>query len=126
MGRFINLMTDLAHEFVAFAKSDYDTALMQWTLRDFDLVRWDVFDNPAMTAPSPAVDYFGIKQAEQLFGLLLDIQAETAGIRRVQPNAFEIRYYIIINVQPYVIGEALVDARTALEEAQATLMVQFS
>lgn len=116
---------DLALEFVAFAKADYDAALMQWTMLGFDPVRWDVFDNPAMRAPSPAVDYFGAPFADQLFDLLFDIQAETAGINRVQPNAFEIRDHIVINVKPNVIGEPLVDPATALRDAQQTLLSQF-
>jgi len=116
---------DLALEFVAFAKADYDAALMQWTLLGFDPVRWDVFDNPAMRAPSPAVDYFGVDFADQLFSLLLDIQAETAGIHRVQANAFAIRDHIVINVKPNVIGEPLVDPETALREAQAVLESMF-
>jgi arabinosaccharide transport system substrate-binding protein len=118
-------IADLALEFVAFAKADYHAALMQWTLLGFDPVRWDVFADPAMRAPSPAVDYFGVEFAEQLFDLLFDIQAETAGIRRVQANAFEIRDHIVINVKPNVIGEPLVSPADALNDAQATLSAQF-
>jgi arabinosaccharide transport system substrate-binding protein len=117
---------DLALDFVAFAKASYEGALLQWTLLGFDPVRWDVFDDPAMTGPSPAVDYFGVGFAEQFFALLYDIQAETAAIDADQPHQFEIREYLIQYVMPNVLRENNESARVALEAAQARLMAELS
>jgi len=115
---------DLALEFVAFAKASYEGALLQWTLLGFDPVRWDVFTDPAMLAPSPAVDYFGVEFAEQLFSTLLEVQAETGAIRTVQPNAFTVREHIIQFIMPNVIRDNLQTPADALREAQEILEAQ--
>jgi len=108
---------DLALEFVAFAKASYEMAILQWTFLGFDPVRWDVLDSPELRAPSPALDFFG----EHVFDVLRDISAETSAVRFSGENAFATRDHIIVNVLPNTIVENLVDARTALIEAQAIL-----
>lgn len=109
---------DLALEFTAFAKASYEMAILQWTLLGFDPVRWDVLDSPALMEPSPALEYFG----PEVFDVLRDISAETAGVRFSAENAFIIRDYIITNVLPNVIVERNIDAETALRQAQASLL----
>jgi len=112
---------DLALDFVAFAKGNYEAAMMQWTLLGFDPIRWDIFDDPGMLAPSPAVDFFGVEFAEMFFDLLFDIQAETGAIDEMQPNSFHVREHIIQHVMPNVVRDNQQSAAEALAEAQAIL-----
>jgi len=109
---------DLALDFVAFAKASYDMAVMQWTYLGFDPVRWDVLDSPAVRQPSPPLEFFG----EEIFDVLRDVSAETAGVRFSAENAFVVRDRLNTNILPNVIVERNMDAATALIEAQQFLL----
>ena len=111
---------ELALEFVAFAKASYEMAILQWSMLGFDPVRWDVYDDPELRKPSPALDFFGAEVLE----VLKDVADETAGSKFSAQNAFVIRDYVMVNVMPNVIAENNKDATTALTEAQAVLEAQ--
>ena len=107
----------LALEFVAFAKASYEMAAFQWNLLGFDPVRTDVLLSDAIRVPSDALTLFG----EETFDVLYDIADETTGIRVNAANAFTVRDHIIAQILPNVIVERIMDAETALIEAQELL-----
>ena len=112
---------ELALDFVAFAKGNREAAMMQWTLLGFDPIRWDIFEDPAMLAPSPAVDFFGVEFAQMFFDLLFEVQAETGAIDEMRPNSFHIREHLIQHVMPATIRANDQSPADALAEAQAIL-----
>ena len=109
--------TELAREFVVWAKADYDQAIRQWTDLGFDPVRWDVWDSEVLLEENDFTIYFGTG----IFEVLSDLQDETATVRLTAPNAPIIRDHFLVNVLPNVIAEPTLSPREALEAADEIL-----
>jgi arabinosaccharide transport system substrate-binding protein len=64
---------DLAKKFLFFAKGSKQGNIMIWQILGFDPIRWDVWGDPAMSAPNKFTEYF---QNESVFKMLLAVKDE--------------------------------------------------
>lgn len=65
---------DLAKEFVFFAKGSREGNILVWQVLGFDPIRWDVWNDPAMSAPNKFTEYF--QNGPDLFKMLLTVKDE--------------------------------------------------
>lgn len=79
--------TDLAKEFLAFAKLSKEGNIQIWKLLGFDPIRTDVWNDPAMKESNKFTDYFGT----DIFDTLLSVKDEIApvNIRDKSPEVFD-------------------------------------
>jgi arabinosaccharide transport system substrate-binding protein len=68
---------DLAKEFLAEAKLSREGNIKTWTILGFDPIRWDVWDDPQMTAANKYTDFFGMG----IFDRLLEVKNEISPIQ---------------------------------------------
>jgi arabinosaccharide transport system substrate-binding protein len=64
---------DLAKKFLFFAKGSKQGNIMIWQILGFDPIRWDVWNDPAMSAPNKFTEYF---QNDNIFKMLLTVKDE--------------------------------------------------
>ncbi len=65
---------ELAKEFLAAAKLSREGSIKTYTKLGFDPLRWDVWNDPAMTAPNDFTDYF--VNGTGIFNVLLEVKDE--------------------------------------------------
>ena len=65
---------DLAKRFLFFAKGSKQGNIMIWQLLGFDPPRWDVWADPAMSAPNKFTEYF--QNGQDVFKMLLTVKDE--------------------------------------------------
>ncbi|MGA2379465.1 MAG: extracellular solute-binding protein [Spirochaetia bacterium] len=65
---------DLAKKFVFFAKGSKQGNIMIWQILGFDPIRWDVWNEPAMSAPNKFTEFF--QNGQDLFKMLLKVKDE--------------------------------------------------
>jgi len=65
---------DLAKKFLFFAKGSKQGNIMIWQVLGFDPPRWDVWGDPAMSAPNKFTEYF--QNGDGVFKMLLQVKDE--------------------------------------------------
>ncbi|HTO23398.1 MAG TPA: extracellular solute-binding protein [Spirochaetia bacterium] len=65
---------DLAKKFLFFAKGSKQGNIMIWQVLGFDPPRWDVWGDPAMSAPNKFTEYF--QNGDDVFKMLLQVKDE--------------------------------------------------
>jgi arabinosaccharide transport system substrate-binding protein len=65
---------DLAKKFLFFAKGSKQGNIMIWKILGFDPIRWDVWNDPAMSAPNKFTEYF--QNGQDVFKMLLTVKDE--------------------------------------------------
>jgi arabinosaccharide transport system substrate-binding protein len=65
---------DLAKKFLFFAKGSKQGNIMIWQVLGFDPIRWDVWGDPAMSAPNKFTEYF--QNGQDVFKMLLNVKDE--------------------------------------------------
>ncbi|WP_246208667.1 ABC transporter substrate-binding protein [Anaerotalea alkaliphila] len=103
---------DLAKAFLASAKLSREGSINTWTLLGFDPIRWDVWDDPAMSASNEFTEYFG----DGIFEMLLEVKDELSptSITDLFPEAVSL---VQRNVVFKVLKEQSQTAAEALKEA---------
>lgn len=99
---------DLAKQFLSAAKLSKEGSLKTWTQLGFDPIRWDVWADPAMSAPNDFTDYFGTG----IFEMLEEVKDEInpTNITEFFPDAVSL-------VQKNVVFKALKEQSQTPEEA---------
>ncbi|TAH74710.1 MAG: sugar ABC transporter substrate-binding protein [Anaerolineaceae bacterium] len=99
---------ELAMNFLAAAKLSKEGSIKTWTQLGFDPIRWDVWDDPAMSAPNDFTDYFGTG----IFEMLKEVKDEInpTNITELYPEAVSL-------VQKNVVFKALKEMSQTPEEA---------
>lgn len=100
--------TELAKKFLAEAKLSKEGSIKTWTQLGFDPIRWDVWDDPAMSAPNDFTEYFG----NGIFSMLKEVKDEInpTSITELYPDAVSL-------VQKNVVFKALKEKSQTPQEA---------
>ncbi len=98
----------LTKRFLAEAKLSREGAIKTWTILGFDPIRWDVWDDPKMSAPNKYTDYFG----DGVFAMLKEIKDE------INPIVITDKFPAAVSlVQKSVIFKALEEKSQTPQEA---------
>lgn len=99
---------ELAKKFLAEAKLSKEGSIKTWTELGFDPIRWDVWDDPAMSASNDFTEYFGTG----IFAMLKEVKDEInpTNITELYPDAVSL-------VQKNVVFKALKEKSQTPEEA---------
>lgn len=99
---------DAAKAFLAYAKISKEGSIATWTELGFDPIRWDVWSDPAMSAPNDFTAYFG----DGIFNMLIDVKDEiiSSNITSLFPDAVSL-------VQKSVVFKALKEQSETPAEA---------
>jgi arabinosaccharide transport system substrate-binding protein len=105
---------DLAKKFLFFAKGSKQGNIMIWQMLGFDPIRWDVWSDPAMTAPNKFTEYF--QNGSDLFKMLLNVKDEIYPVTLTSqtPDATDM---IRNNVMPQVLQDRSKTPQQSLKEA---------
>jgi arabinosaccharide transport system substrate-binding protein len=105
---------DLAKRFVFFAKGSKQGNIMIWQILGFDPPRWDVWSDPALSAPNKFTEYF--QNGEDLFKMLLTVKDEIYPVT-ITTKTPDIVTMIRNSVLPAVLKDRSKTPAQALKEA---------
>ena len=105
---------DLAKKFLFFAKGSKQGNIMIWQILGFDPPRWDVWADPAMSAPNKFTEYF--QNGDGLFKMLLAVKDEIYPVTLTSktPDATDM---VRNNIMPAVLQDRSKTPAQALKEA---------
>ncbi|MCT2535392.1 ABC transporter substrate-binding protein [Aquibacillus koreensis] len=111
--------TDLAKEFLAYAKLSEESNVKIWTVLGFDPIRHDVWDHPDVLESNKYFEYFG----DDIFDTLTEIQDEINAIN-VSPHTPEVATEINTNTLNNVLRAGSETPEEALNAAQEAVESQ--
>lgn len=104
--------TELAKEFLAYAKLSEEGNIALWKVLGFDPPRWDVWDSPEIMEDNKFYQYFN----DDIFEILLDIREEIDSIHITEKNPL-VQQQLTTNVLNNVLRQQSQAAEEALKQA---------
>ena len=108
--------TELAKEFLAYAKLSEEGNIALWELLGFDPPRWDVWENEAMQKDNKYYQFFG----DDIFNILLDIKDEINAVNITEYTP-DVQTEVNTNVFDSVLRQQSQTAEEALKQAAKTI-----
>ncbi|WP_163538529.1 ABC transporter substrate-binding protein [Gracilibacillus sp. YIM 98692] len=113
--------TELAKEFLAYAKLSKEGNVKLWTILGFDPVRHDVWDHPDVLEENKYFEYFG----DDIFDVLTEVKDEINAIN-VSPYTPDVATEITTNTLNNVLRDGSQTPQEALDAAQEAVESQIT
>ena len=104
---------DLAKKFLFFAKGSKQGNIMIWQVLGFDPPRWDVWNDPAMSAPNKFTEFF---QNDSVFKMLLNVKDEIYPVTLTEKTS-DLTDMVRTTIMVQVLQDRSKTAAQALKEA---------